>query len=389
MFIRDRGVDLRSTPVWASSRWDEVETSPLPAIRPASGLERANVPTDPDMRTQSRRGPGQGPWGGLLAGTLGLALVLALVAAGMSAPHRARERAGGSIREASVSTGSAGGSSMDFDTSGSSGSDSFGTAGDTGGSSFDSGTSSSAAADTSGSGGATGSSGGGGAGAAGGAKTLRPPAGRYAVTGSGVEKTIGAPGAPEAWRQMAYEVRHRSDGCHEIDVTYHPHHRGTDRYCPTKDGGLIVPTNVTFSEVELVKGWDTIKVNTTTTCDPPEIMVRGSMQPGQSWSDVCYGESDNKKQAPGRNKLENTMTFVGIEEVAGVQAYRIHQDQKLTPATSDNTQNGTMSSDTWFSTENGLVLKVTRKSRVDTDSIIGKVTYTEEGEFTLTSPKPQ
>jgi hypothetical protein len=321
---------------------------------------------------------------------MGLALVLAVVAAGLSAPGRARDRAVAARSASATSAGSDDVSSMDFDTSGGSTSDASGGTGDTGSSSFGLDSSSySASGENSGFGGASGSSAGGGGGSAGGEKTLRPPSGRYAITGSGVERTIGAPGAPEQWRQMAYEVRHRSDGCHEIEVTYHPHHRGTDRYCPTKDGGLIVPTSVTFTEVELVKGWETIKVNTTTTCDPPEIMVRASMQPGQSWSDTCYAESDNKKQAPGRSKLENTMTFVGIEDVAGVPAYRIRQDQKLSPATRDNTQNGTMTSETWFSTENGLVLKVVRKSKVDTDSIIGKVTFTEEGEFSLTSAKPQ
>ncbi|MCC7076917.1 MAG: hypothetical protein IT198_07305 [Acidimicrobiia bacterium] len=328
------------------------------------------------------------PWSGILGATVGALLAVALVSVGVVAVARDGERIAVS-RQAEVTEGGGSGS-VEYNTSAGSGSSaaraSTGTGGATAGSTG-SGTGSSGGSDPSGGGGAGG--GGDGGGGAGG-KVLRPPAGHYPITGSGTEKTKGAPGAPEAWRDMDYEVRHRGDGCFEIEVRFHPFHRSFDRYCPTSDGGLIVTMNVTYTEVELIKGWETIKVNTTSTCDPPEIMVRAGMQPGESWSDHCLSETDNKQQAPGVTRQDNTMTFIGIEEVAGVSAYRIRQDQVLSPASADSPiKSGTGTADTWFSTENGLVLRVTRSSSVVTASIIGDVTYTEVGEFTLTAATPR
>ena len=52
-------------------------------------------------------------------------------------------------------------------------------------------------------------------------------------------------------------------------------------------------------------------------------------------------------------------------------------------------QHGTQTADLWFAQKDGLPLRNVRSQTVRTDTVVGTSSYTERGEFTLASLKPQ
>ena len=214
------------------------------------------------------------------------------------------------------------------------------------------------------------------------AAVLRPAAGVYLYRGSGTEHLSLPPKSQQQGPEMPATVTHRSDGCWTFRIDYSSQHWQTWIYCPRR-GGLVELGGQTFER------WDFVftKYDSTSsfTCSPPSITIRAVMHAGDHWQQACRGKSSGTK---GEAVTAGPYTFVGDENVTvgatSVPAYHFRQVRTLT-----GSQTGTQRADVWFSRANGLPLRNERAVTVHTDTIIGSSTYTEHGEFHLTSLQPE
>jgi hypothetical protein len=214
------------------------------------------------------------------------------------------------------------------------------------------------------------------------AGTLRPEAGVYLYRGKGSEQLSLPPKTQHQGPRMPATVTHRADGCWTFRLDYNSAHWQTWVYCPS-DGGLVERGGQTFET------WDFVftKYDSTSSfsCDPPSIVIRAGMRPGDAWSQSCRGTSSGTE---GVGVSSGPFTFVGEEtlDVGGtpVPAYRFHQERTL-----HGSQTGNQTSDLWFATRSGLPLRNDREVTVHTDTVVGSSTYTERGSFRLAALQPQ
>jgi hypothetical protein len=211
---------------------------------------------------------------------------------------------------------------------------------------------------------------------------LRPPAGVYLYRGNGTERLSVPPKSQAQGPTMPGTVTHGADGCWTFRIDYSNHHWQSWRYC-ARNGGLVDRGGQTFA------AWDFVVFtydNTADfTCDPPSIVVRARMDPGDEWMQRCEGTNS---AVDGVTVSEGPYTYVGEESVdvggTSVPAYHFRQRRELSGG-----QTGSNVVDMWFARDNGLPLRNERKLTVHADTIAGKSTYTEDGRFRLTSLTPQ
>ncbi len=120
-------------------------------------------------------------------------------------------------------------------------------------------------------------------------------------------------------------------------------------------------------------------------CDPPVVFVDLEAEPGDAAKRSCVGTND---AVEGEMVSAGTDTVVGIEDVAiggeQVEAIKIRSDQSAS-----GSQTGSIVNHFWFRRSDGLPLRSERDVTMDTDSVVGKVTYTENGSWELRSLEPQ
>ena len=211
---------------------------------------------------------------------------------------------------------------------------------------------------------------------------LRPAAGVYLYRGSGNESLTLPPKDHAQGPDMPATVVHRADGCWTFRIDYSSAHWQQWTFCPT-DGGLVEVGNQTFETWDFV--FTTYDSATTMTCDPPSVLVRAGMRPGDSWTQECRGTSSN---SPGETVTAGPYTFVGdtTVDVGGtkVPAHHFRQVRKLS-----GVQQGDQVVDLWLDRDTGLMLRNVRSQTVRTDTPVGASTYTETGNFRLTTLTPQ
>jgi hypothetical protein len=213
-------------------------------------------------------------------------------------------------------------------------------------------------------------------------EVLRPAAGVYLYRGSGTEKLSLPPKSQHQGPRMPGTVTHRRDGCWTFRIDYSTKHWQTWVYCP-RAGGLVERGGQTFERWDFV--FTTYDSTSTFTCDPPSVTIRVAMQPGDRWQQSCRGTSSGTE---GVGVTSGPYTFVGEDTLTiggtRVPAYRFHQERTMS-----GSQSGTQTADLWFAQSDGLPLRNERNQTVRTDTVVGTSTYTERGEFTLTSLQPQ
>jgi hypothetical protein len=218
-------------------------------------------------------------------------------------------------------------------------------------------------------------------GESGGAAALRPAAGVYTYGGSGRER-LSVLGTSQRWgASLPATVTHDGE-CWRLRVDFSTNHWQDWRYCP--DRGVLREAGGTTSQRFDFVAFTADDVNVFT-CEPPNDVVRGDAEPGDSWAQRCEGRSTTR----GTHAVSSgTTTFVGIEEIdvggERVPAFRYRAERTLS-----GDQAGTDTSETWFSLRDGMVLRQTRSVHVESPSPLGTVTYTEDGSFTLTSLTPR
>ena len=207
---------------------------------------------------------------------------------------------------------------------------------------------------------------------------LRPPAGVYLYRGSGTEHLSLPPKSQHQGPEMPATVTYRADGCWTFRIDYNSAHWQTWIYC-SRAGELDELGGQTFER------WDFVVTKfdstSTFTCDPPSVVIRATMHPGDAWRQSCSGTSSGTK---GTATTAGLYTFVGRENLtvgnATVAANHFHQVRTLS-----GSQTGTQDTDLWFAVGNGLPVRNERTVTVHTDTVIGNSTYTERGSFELTS----
>jgi hypothetical protein len=211
---------------------------------------------------------------------------------------------------------------------------------------------------------------------------LQPPAGVYTYRGSGTEHLSLPPKSQSQGPTMPGTVTHDGSGCWTFRIDYSNHHWQTWHYC-ARSGGLVEQGGQSWARWDfVVTTYDNLA---DFTCDPPSVVIRADMGPGDEWQQRCEGTSSGTK---GRGVSAGPYTYVGRQtiEVGGDPVATYHFRQRRTLS---GNQSGTQDSDLWFARHNGLPVRNERSFTVHTDTPIGASTYTERGTFVLTSLEPQ
>jgi len=210
---------------------------------------------------------------------------------------------------------------------------------------------------------------------------LRPAPGVYRYSGEGTEHLDNPPLTQSQGPEIPGTVTHLEGGCWRLRVDYSTNHWQSWDYCPASSG-LTEIAGAFFQRLDLVIA----KVDTSSsyTCDPPVDAIRTTQRAGDHWMQGCRGTSTG---TDGEVISSGPYTFVGPEllDIGGtrVAAVHYHRLRTLTGA-----QTGTEDVNVWFDAATGLPLRNERIITVHSSSLIGGVTYEENGSFQLSSMTP-
>jgi hypothetical protein len=209
---------------------------------------------------------------------------------------------------------------------------------------------------------------------------LVPAAGVYTYRGSGSEHLSLLGTSQPQGPVVPATVRHEPHGCWTLRTEYSTHHEETWRYCAW-DEGLAETGGEVRQRFEIV-GVGVEDVFTITCHDAFALRVDAAV--GDSWPRPCRGTNDSGTEATFDGKYE----FRGTERVRvgrrSVPAYHYREKRVVS-----GDQSGTTTVNVWFSADSGLLLRNEREIEVTSPSPIGDVTYTERGEWHVTSLDPQ
>jgi hypothetical protein len=209
---------------------------------------------------------------------------------------------------------------------------------------------------------------------------LRPPQGVYLYEGSGTDRIDKPPAEQAQGPSMPATVTHRDDGCWTFRIDYSTNHWQSWDYCPS-DGGLTEVGGTSFQRWDF--GAFANETTTTVTCDAP-VVVAGQ-EPDDEWNQRCTGTSTGVE---GTTISEGPMRYLGIEALdIGGEEVRAHR--YLRERTTSGNQTGSERTEAWFSVETGMPLRNERELAARSDTVIGEISYTEDGEFQLTSLQPE
>jgi hypothetical protein len=207
-------------------------------------------------------------------------------------------------------------------------------------------------------------------------EVLRPPQGVYLYRGSGTDALSKPPSTQAEGPSMPGIVRHRKDGCWTFRIDYSTNHWQRWDYCP-KAGGLDEVGGAAYQRWNF--GAFTNETTSTFDCDAP--VVKAGQQPGDEWRQSCTGVSTG---VDGETRSSGPFRFVGTETLTiGGRKVAAHHYRR--ERTNTGNQDGTEHGDVWFAADTGMPLRSEHKIEATTDTIIGEVHYTEDGEFELTS----
>jgi hypothetical protein len=209
---------------------------------------------------------------------------------------------------------------------------------------------------------------------------LRPPQGVYRYRGTGRDHLSKPDVSQSQGPTMPGTITHEADGCWTFRIDYSTNHWQSWRYCPS-DGGMGEAGGQTFQR------WNfgAFVNETTSTFECDAAVVRSGQRPGDEWRHRCTGTSTGVE---GTTTSAGPFRYVGTETLTiggrKVAAYRYHRER-----TTSGNQTGTEVTEAWFAVANGMPLRNERHLEATTDTIIGKVDYTEDGEFQLADLEPE
>lgn len=213
---------------------------------------------------------------------------------------------------------------------------------------------------------------------------LRPPAGVYTYAGSGEEHLSFLSTSQTQGPTIPGTVTHTTGGCWTFAVEYNTFHRQTWEWCARGDR-LLESGGTTRQQFDFVAF--TVDEHSEVVCDPPFALADREARAGAVVSTRCETHSDTT----GTDMVSTgTVRFVGRETVdvggAAVPALHYRADRTFT-----GDQTGRERTDLWLAERDGLPLRNTRDIQVvsPAPAPLDEVTYSERGEFHLTSLRPQ
>jgi hypothetical protein len=211
---------------------------------------------------------------------------------------------------------------------------------------------------------------------------VRPVAGVYTAAGSGNEQISKPPNAQHDGDVMPISVTYLADGCWTWHIDYNSAHWHEFDFCP-QGGELLLVAQRNYQAWDF--GLTKIENVGTYACDPPAPIVAADPTPGAQFQHHCTGDNT---AAPGASTSEGPATIVGAEtlSIGGTEVATIHQKRAQTMS---GAQRGGIEEDWWYAADTGLPVRCERSYRLDTDSVIGTITYTESGSWQLTSMEPR
>ena len=208
-----------------------------------------------------------------------------------------------------------------------------------------------------------------------------PAEGVYELVGSGGQEISFPPLSEADGTTMPGSVEHLDGNCFRWRVDYNDAHWHQWDFCRDGDDLLLGPQRNYLR-------WDFGSVAAENigdfSCDPPQRYPIGS-PPGTVTTATCTGTNT---AVSGASTTTDRTEVVGTEDLdiggEDVAAVHLRQEDQLTGA-----QTGANTVEWWFEPRTGLPLRVARTYRLDTASPVGSITYTEEGQWQVTSLEPR
>ncbi|HEY5155516.1 MAG TPA: hypothetical protein VIJ47_12320, partial [Acidimicrobiales bacterium] len=203
---------------------------------------------------------------------------------------------------------------------------------------------------------------------------LRPAPGVYRYSGEGTEHLDKPPLTQTQGPDIPGTVTHLDGGCWRLRVDYSTNHWQSWDYCPASSG-LTENAGEFFQRLDLVVA--TVDTSSSYTCDPPVDAIRATQRAGDQWMQECRGTSTG---SDGEVISSGPYTFVGPEllDIGGTEVTALHYHRLRTLT---GGQTGTEDVNVWFDAATGLPLRNQRAITVRSSSLIGGVTYEENGSF--------
>ncbi|MGI9577774.1 MAG: hypothetical protein ACR2OH_06225 [Microthrixaceae bacterium] len=208
-----------------------------------------------------------------------------------------------------------------------------------------------------------------------------PPAGVYRLEGSGTEALSFPPLSQSDGETMPMTIGGTSNGCWSMRIDFNEAHWQDWQLC--RDGTTIAESGGrTFQRWDL--GATTIDNTSSFVCEPPVVFVDLGAPEGTTTQRSCAGTNE---AVDGETVTAGTDTVVAHEELTigtdRIEAVHIRSDQVASGA-----QTGSITNDFWFRRADGLPLRGERSSTIESNSPVGTITYTENGNWQLTSVEP-
>ena len=210
-----------------------------------------------------------------------------------------------------------------------------------------------------------------------------PPAGVYALEGEGRESISFPPVEQADGVTMPASIRHGADDCFVFRIDYNEAHWHEWQLCP--DGDVLWETGGrTFQRWDF--GVTAVDNLATFVCDPPVPFAARSAAALSGRRDRSCTASNEQVEEP--TLQQGAVTFVGAEavDVGGETVDAVHVRHTVSFS---GGQTGESHTELWFSTSDWMPLRGERDVRVDSDSPVGAVTYTETGRWRLRSTDPE
>ena len=209
-----------------------------------------------------------------------------------------------------------------------------------------------------------------------------PLPGVYSYQGSGTDSLSLPPLSQSEGPTLPGTVEIKGDGCWSFRIDYSTNHWQSWTYCGH-------PIGLMETAGQVWQRWmigPVAETNLSTLrCSPGLLSIPSSSAVDKAWPALCTGTST---QIHGTLVSAGTTRFVGLPNltIAGhtVPAVHVEVSWKLR-----GPQVGTERDDLWFDAQSGLPLQNHRSIQVRTKTPFGPSTYTENGEFVLSSLRPK
>ena len=215
------------------------------------------------------------------------------------------------------------------------------------------------------------------------ARGIHPLPGVYTYKGSGIERlsfldTRQRQGPTDPGTLIA-----RADGCWTLRIEFNSFHSQSWNRCMA-DGRLVEHGGSTIQKFDFVMF--TQREHTDVSCDPPFVVADFTAAAGTQRPVHCVNRSETTKT---NVQQVGTIRVIGKETVpvggAEVPSLHVHQQMQLRGDQSGGTQ-----ADIWFALTTGIPVRERHTIRVvsPAPAPINQVTYTETGEWQLSSLTP-